>query len=100
MTESAKIAPGAVTGVDVQALFDGLAHVCEQLQDHGATLTLEQSMILYEEGVRLEKLIRAELSSAERRMVMILEADGTEVPFDHSPSTITRGLQDLPEERK
>jgi len=86
---SDKITPGVATGVDVQGLFDALAHVCEQLDDK-KTLTLEQSMKLYEEGVRLERLIRAELDNAERHMVMILNADGTESLFE---STSHRGPQ-------
>lgn len=86
-----KVVPGVATGVDLQSLFDALAHVCEQLE--GAKrreLTLEESMKLYEEGVRLERIIQAELNKTERHMVMILDADGVESPFE---STNQRGSQ-------
>ena len=51
----------------------------------GGTLTLDESLVAFEEAVGLIKLCNEKLSGAEQRVKMLIEsADGsvTDVPFD------------------
>lgn len=60
-------------------LFDQLKEVCVQLES--GKLSLEDSINAYQRGVQLQIKINEQLNSAERRMVEIIEADGSIKPF-------------------
>lgn len=77
---SGKVTPGSVEGVDLENLFNRFRHTIELLET--GNLTLEQSMETYEEGVRIQTLIHAELSKEERRLVEIVDENGVVSPFD------------------
>lgn len=69
--------------VDVDKLFDELKRVCDTLER--GKLGLEESLALYAKGLELEKRLEAILNAANRRVVEIINPDGTIVPFDVEP---------------
>jgi exodeoxyribonuclease VII small subunit len=75
-----KVVAGEVDGVDLDDLFNRFRHICEQLED--PNLPLEKSVSVYAQGVELQRRIKAELDSADRRMVTVMNQDGTTEPFD------------------
>lgn len=74
-----KVEVGVPDGVDIESLMDRFQKIADGLE---SGLPLEEHVKLYEEGCRLEAVIRAELAKAERRMVEIINEDGTTSPFD------------------
>jgi exodeoxyribonuclease VII small subunit len=74
MESGDKVTPGVAQGPDLQAMFDNLRQICDQLENGG--LTLEESIELHESGVKLQEQIRAALHSAERRVVQLVDETG------------------------
>ena len=59
-----------------EASLKELEHIVKQLED--GDLELEQSLKLFEDGVRLSRECRERLNNAERRIeVLMKEADGS-----------------------
>ena len=59
-----------------EASLNELERIVKQLED--GDMPLEESLKLFEEGVRLSRECRERLTSAERRIeVLMKEADGT-----------------------
>ena len=66
--------PGA--GPSFEEALERLEHVVEELE--GGSLTLEESIARYEEGVQLSKRLTQTLDEAEKRIERLAEnADGT-----------------------
>ena len=64
----------------VEQLLRGFEQITKKLErDEG---TLEQSLALYARGLEINLKVRALLDSAERRVVEIIEPDGTIKPFE------------------
>lgn len=80
-----KVTPGQMEGIDLETLFDRHRHICEQLEEKD-NLSLEASMSLYIEGRSIELKIKEELDRVERRMVEVIQPDGTIVPFTDKPT--------------
>lgn len=53
----------------------------------GGDRPLEESMSLFEEGVKLSNECREVLEKTERRITLLLKNQGSEVPFDESLGT-------------
>lgn len=58
-----------------EAALERLEEIVELLEKGEAPL--EQAMTLYEEGVKLTALCQGKLSTAEKKLDLILEQDGT-----------------------
>ena len=59
-----------------EASLKELEHIVKQLED--GDLELEESLKLFEDGVRLSRACRERLTNAERRIeVLMKEADGS-----------------------
>ena len=77
MTE--KVIPGQTIGVDLEALFDSLRHICDTLESGG--VSMEESVQLYAQGEALRQAIKQELARPERRVVEIIDENGI-TPFE------------------
>lgn len=67
----------------VEQLFDELKRICDTLEK--GKLGLDASVALFARGLEVEARIQSVLSSAERRVVEIIEPDGTIKPFEIPP---------------
>jgi exodeoxyribonuclease VII small subunit len=70
-------------GQTFQQLMDRMEVVVESLET--GNLTLEESLELFEEGVRLSRQATSRLEAAEKRIEELL-ADGSVVPFAEQPA--------------
>ena len=75
-----KIAAGQPPGEDLQHLFDTMRHMTEQLES--GELSLEDSLAVYEQSLKIGEKIRAILDDADRRVTELIKPDGTTEPFD------------------
>lgn len=69
---------GAETLVTFEASLERLHAIVEQLE--GGDLDLEESLKLFEEGVRLSRASQARLNSAEKRVEELLSIDDDQNP--------------------
>lgn len=67
----------------IQQLFDELNGIATELEK--GKVPLEKALVLYARGIELQVKLRAMLNSAERRVVEIINADGTIEPFEIPP---------------
>ena len=58
--------------------LDRLEHIVEDLE--GGSLTLEESLARYEEGIRLSKRLTQTLDDAEKRIEKLVADDGSGTP--------------------
>jgi len=65
---------------DLQALFDRMRHICEALEQD-KSIKLEEAVKLHEEGVAIEKRIKAVLEEADRRVTELIQPDGSVEKF-------------------
>jgi len=63
-------------GVSFEDALERLETIVEELE--GGSLTLEQSLARYEEGVRLSRRLTQTLDQAEKRIERLTEAEGGE----------------------
>jgi exodeoxyribonuclease VII small subunit len=77
MGESQQAAGGDAAPTAFEELLARLNVVVEKLES--GDLTLEDSLALFEEGVRLSRLGATRLDDAERRVERLLSEDGTTV---------------------
>lgn len=68
----------------LESLLSEMRALCDKLES--GKLTLEESLMTFARGVEIERKVQAIVNSAERRLVQIIEADGTIKPFDVKPS--------------
>ena len=61
-----------------EATLERLHHIVERLES--GELDLEESLVLFEEGVRLSRASQARLNSAEKRIEELLAVDETGQP--------------------
>lgn len=64
----------------IDQLFTELKQICDTLEK--GKVSLEKSLVLYAKGLELETQLNAKLQSAERRVVEIINADGSIEPFE------------------
>lgn len=79
-------APAQERELSFEEAFARLEQIVRQLE--GGEVKLDESLRLFEEGVRLSRLCAAHLDAAEGKIVRLLEKpDGTveEVPFEELP---------------
>ncbi len=69
----AQSAPPDSTALSFEDALKRLGQIVEQLES--GTLPLEESLLLFEEGVRLARASQARLDSAERRVEELLTVD-------------------------
>jgi exodeoxyribonuclease VII small subunit len=62
-----------------EATLERLHHIVERLE--GGELDLEESLRLFEEGVRLSRASQARLNSAEKRVEELLAVDASGEPI-------------------
>jgi len=68
---------------DFETALKSLEEIVSQLE--GGDLTLDRSLELFEEGIRISRFCSSKLEEAERKVTALLKtADGTlsEVPFE------------------
>lgn len=70
-------------GLDLQTLFDRMRHICEALEEK--KLKLEDGVKLYEEGLAIQKQIKARLDAADKRIVELVKEDGSIEPCVPQP---------------
>lgn len=70
-----------IDDLPLDELFRRLAEICERLETD-KTLTLEQSVEIYESGARMQERIKTLLRDAELRVEQIRE-NGVVEKFDH-----------------
>ena len=85
-------APGAAgEGPSFEAALERLETIVEELE--GGSLTLEQSLAHYEEGMRLSRRLTQTLDQAEKRIERLVEEEGaapTTRPLEDEPGRETR----------
>lgn len=64
----------------IKEMFDEARRICERLEK--GDVGLEESLTLYAKGIEIQARIEAELKSAERRVVEIINPDGSIEPFE------------------
>lgn len=74
-----KVKAGEPPGEDLQHLFNSMQHLTEQLES--GTLSLEESLDVYEQAVQIHRRIRMVLEDADRRVTELIKEDGTTEPF-------------------
>ncbi len=74
-------APAAASEPEVpfEAALERLEHVVEALE--GGSLTLEDSLARYEEGVKLSRRLTQKLDEAEKRIEKLVAGEGEEPPL-------------------
>lgn len=82
----ATLRPVADPELGFDAIMSRLREVVTKLES--GELTLEQSLAVYEEGVKLARTGQAQLASAEKRVEILVSASGgvEAVPFDETSS--------------
>jgi exodeoxyribonuclease VII small subunit len=83
--------PNLAAGVAASAAEPGFDHLLTRLREvvgrlESGELSLEQSLLVYEEGVQLARRGQQLLASAEKRVEILVSASGglEIVPFDES----------------
>ncbi|MHB1285467.1 MAG: exodeoxyribonuclease VII small subunit [Leptospirales bacterium] len=71
--------PGPLSFEEKMGRLEEIVHLLE-----GGDRALEESMSLFEEGVKLSNECREVLEKTERRITLLLKNQGSEVPFDES----------------
>jgi exodeoxyribonuclease VII small subunit len=82
MTAAADDTAPDQTALSFEQILEGLSAVVEQLESGEAPL--EQSLAIFEQGVKLSRLGSRRLDEAERRIEMLLNTNGevSTAPFD------------------
>ena len=68
----------------IEAQLKSLEEIVEKIED--GSLPIEESLALFEEGIRLSRQVQSSLESASMKVTRLLEGEGAkEVPLDLGP---------------
>jgi exodeoxyribonuclease VII small subunit len=73
-------APGGTEALSFEAALTKLEQIVQRLEK--GELPLEESLVLYEEGVRLSRLCHAKLEEAEGKVELLLKDSRGELALD------------------